>query len=63
MQGIKFNLVNWEDVTKNKNNGGLGIRDQGKMNQALGEKLVWRMIVGGKEWWIEAIRKKIYIKE
>ena len=60
-QGRKFNLVNWEAVIENKNNGGLGIRDQGKVNQALGAKLVWRMIEGGKEWWIEAISRK-YIK-
>ena len=53
--------MNWEGVIENKNNGGLGIRDQGKVNQALGAKLVWRMIAGGKEWWIEAIRRK-YIK-
>ena len=31
------------------------------MNQSLGEKLVWRMIIGDKDWWIEAIRRK-YIK-
>ena len=48
-QGRKFNLVNWEAVIENKNSGGLGIRDLGKMNQAMGAKMVWRMILGGKE--------------
>ena len=31
------------------------------MNKALGEKLIWRLVTGKKEWWKEVIRKK-YIK-
>ena len=42
--------MKWEAVIENKNSGGLGIRDLGRMNQALGVKMVWRMISGGKEW-------------
>ena len=42
-------MVKWEAVIENKNGGGLGIRDLGRMNQALGEKLVWKMIAGGKD--------------
>ena len=60
-QGRKLNLVKWEAIIEDKQSGGIGIRDLGRMNQALGEKLVWRMIRGGKDWWIEAIRRK-YIK-
>ena len=60
-QGRKFNLVKWEAVLEEKSNGGLGIKDLGRMNQAQGAKLVWRIITGSKDWWIEAIRKK-YIK-
>ena len=54
-------MVKWEAVIEDKNSGGIRIRDLGRMNQALGENLVWRMITRGKDWWIEAIRRK-YIK-
>ena len=60
-QGRKLNLVKWEAIIEDKNSGGIGTRDLGRMNQSLGEKLVWRMIIGGKDWWIEAIRRQ-YIK-
>ena len=51
-------MVKWESVIEDKCKGGLEIRDLGKMNTALGAKLVWRMILGGKEWWVESIRRK-----
>ena len=60
-QGRKLNLVKWEAIIEDKNSGGIGIRDLGILNQALGEKLVWRMITWRKDSWIEAIRRK-YIK-
>ena len=47
---------------EDKCNRGLGIRDPGKMNSTLGEKKVWRMVTGEKEWWKEVIRNK-YIKK
>ena len=47
---------------EDKCNRGLGIRDLGKRNNALGEKMVWRMVTREKEWWKEVIRKK-YIKK
>ena len=31
------------------------------MNKSLGEKLIWRLVTGKKEWWKEVIREK-YIK-
>ena len=54
--------MNWDTVLEVKHNSGLGIRDPGLMNNALGAKLVWRMNIGEKEWWKEVIRKK-YIKK
>ena len=60
-QGRKFNLVKWEVVLEEKRNGGLIIRDVGRMNKALGGELVWRMISREKDWWIKEIRKQ-YIK-
>ena len=61
-QGRKFNLVKWESAIEHKSRGELRIRDLGKMNNALGDKLVWMMIFGRKEWWVEAMRRK-YIKK
>ena len=48
-------MVKWEVVIEDKNSGEIRIRDLGRMNQALGGNLVWRMITGGKDWWIEGI--------
>ena len=60
-QGRKFNLFKWDTVLEEKSNRGLGIRDLGKMNNSFRQKMVSRMISGGKEWWKDALRKK-YIK-
>ena len=49
-------------VKEDKDKDVLGIRDPGMMNKALGDKLVWRLIYGKKEWWKEVIRRK-YIKK
>ena len=46
LKGKKFNMVT---VLEDKCNGGLGIRDLVIMNNALGEKLVWRMVNSGKD--------------
>ena len=61
VQKKKFHLVKWDTVKTSKSRGGLGIRDPEKMNKALGPKLIWRLVIGKKEWWKEVIRKK-YIK-
>ena len=60
-QGRKFNLFKWDAVLEEKSNRGLGIRDLGKMINSFTQKMVWRMISEGKEWWKEELRKK-YIK-
>ena len=49
-QGRNFNLFKWDAVLEEKSNRGLGIRDLGKMNNSFRQKMVWRMISGGKEW-------------
>ena len=51
VQRKKFHLVKWDTVKKPKCRGGLGIRDPEQMNKALGAKLIWRLVFGGKEWW------------
>ena len=42
-------MVKWEAVIEDKNSGGIGIKDLRRMNEALGGKLVWRMITRGKD--------------
>ena len=58
MQRKKFHLVKWDIVKRTKSKGGLGNRDPKKMNKALGEKLISRLVTGKKEWWKEVLRKK-----
>jgi hypothetical protein len=57
----KFHLVNWNQVTSAQSYGGLGIREPKLMNIALGDKLLWRMIIGKVTWWNQAIWKKYFI--
>jgi hypothetical protein len=54
----KFHMVNWAITCAPKENGGLGIRDPEKINLALGAKVIWRIITGGKEWWKKALCSK-----
>ena len=47
--------VAWVEVSKPKNEGGLGIRSLKEINFVYGLKLVWRMLVGGSLWgkWVQ----------
>jgi hypothetical protein len=58
----KFHLVNWNQVTSDKNHGGLGIREPTLMNIAMGDKLLWRLIIGNLTWWKKAIWKKYFTR-
>jgi hypothetical protein len=57
----KFHMVKWTITSAPKENGGLGIRDPENLNLALGEKIIWRIITGHKEWWKKAICNKYMI--
>jgi len=46
----KFSLVKWEQVTLPYKQRGLSIRLLGLMNDALGMKMIWRMITGQEIW-------------
>jgi hypothetical protein len=54
----KFHMVNWSTVCAPKENGGLGIHDLEKINIALGEKILWRLVSDGNDWWKKAICNK-----
>jgi hypothetical protein len=51
-------MVNWNTVCAPKEHGGLGVWDPEKINIALGEKLLWRLITDGNDWWKKAIFHK-----
>ena len=54
----KFHLVKWEEVIKNKKEGGLGIRNMKKKNKSLMLKCLWKFITGENMLWREMIRAK-----
>lgn len=41
--------VNWNAITKPKNEGGLGLRKLSEMNKACLAKLSWKMSKGGEQ--------------
>ncbi|WMV41678.1 hypothetical protein MTR67_035063 [Solanum verrucosum] len=54
----KFHLVKWEEVIKNKKEGGLGIRNMKKQNKSLMLKWLWKFMTGENMLWREVIRAK-----
>jgi hypothetical protein len=60
--GKNLHMVNWSIICASKENRGLGICDPEKINIALGEKLIWCLITGGKDWWKKEICYKYLSK-
>ncbi|PNX83908.1 hypothetical protein L195_g039958, partial [Trifolium pratense] len=56
--GRKYHAVNWENITKPKVLGGLGIRRLVHMNKACLMKLAWALKSGEEALWIDVIRGK-----
>jgi hypothetical protein len=54
----KWALVSWEKVCKPKALGGLGLRDPGKLNNTMGEKIWWRWIKNPTEIWAQLWKHK-----
>ncbi|TMX01072.1 hypothetical protein EJD97_025261, partial [Solanum chilense] len=54
----KFHLVKWEEVIKNKKEGGLGIRNMKKKIKSLILKWLWKFMTGENMLWREVIRAK-----
>eukprot|EP00253_Pinus_taeda_P019943 PITA_19943 len=50
-QQRKWALVSWKNLTKRKEEGGLGLRDPDILNKFLGAKLWWRWMRGGNDLW------------
>jgi len=50
--------MNWDIVTLPKKSGGLGIRDLEEANLVMGAEIIWRIVIGKKEWWKIDITKK-----
>ena len=44
----KWSLVVWEKLCLPKHDGGLCLKDLVTLSRALGEKLLWRWVLGGK---------------
>ena len=55
-QQRKWALILWKGLTKNKEEGGLGLRDPYILSEVLGDKLWWRWMRGGEDLW-----KRIWI--
>eukprot|EP00253_Pinus_taeda_P010548 PITA_10548 len=54
----KFSLVNWGQVTLPYEKGGLSIKIPNFSNQAMGLKLIWKIITSKGSWWVEAVKRK-----
>jgi hypothetical protein len=51
-------LISWDTICLEAMEGGLGVRDLRKMNEALILKLVWQLAQGGDKLWVVVIRAK-----
>jgi hypothetical protein len=47
----KYHLIKWDIVKHPKESGGLGIKDPGLSNLAMGEKILWNLVSGRNDWW------------
>lgn len=54
----KIPWVSWSEICKNKEDGGLGIRDIGLFNKVLVEKWVWRLLEERESLWVKIIESK-----
>jgi hypothetical protein len=54
----KWALVNWDKLCMPKTQGGLGLRDPGKLNQVMGAKIWWRWLKNPTAAWAQLWRRK-----
>jgi hypothetical protein len=53
-------LVSWDKVSRDREEGGLGIRDLRMMNEALILKLVWHVASNSDRLWMKVMQVKYY---
>jgi ribonuclease HI len=54
----KLHLLNWQNITRPKDEGGLGIKHSEYRNKALLAKRSWSLLMDSKEIWANVLRKK-----
>lgn len=54
----KFSLVSWGQVSLPYEKGGLSIKIPSFSNQAMGLKLIWKLISSKGSWWVEDVKRK-----
>jgi hypothetical protein len=54
----KWALVNWDKLCLPKSQGGLGLRDPGKLNQVMGAKIWWRWLKNPTAAWAQLWKQK-----
>jgi hypothetical protein len=54
----KWALVNWDKLCLPKSQGGLGLRDPGKLNQVMGAKIWWRWLKDPTAAWTQLWKQK-----
>ena len=57
---IKFHLIKWDIVKDHIINEGTSVQDPNMVNLEMGTKILWRMLLGRKEWWKETLRKNYF---
>jgi hypothetical protein len=57
----KYHLIKWDIVKHPKENGGLGIRDPGLSNLAMGAKILWNLVSRKNDWWKRILQKKYLV--
>lgn len=54
----KIAWVSWDKICMTKEEGGLGIKNLNLFNLALLGKWAWKLVVGGKELWLNILKSK-----
>ncbi|XP_057442323.1 uncharacterized protein LOC130734042 [Lotus japonicus] len=57
-----WHLVNWDTLTRDKDCGGLGIKEMNRFNTALLGKAVWQLVQKPNKLWVKVLDQK-YIKD
>lgn len=62
-EGRKLCLVNWEQMCKPTDKGGLRIRNLVNFNDSLVAKWMWRSIVNEQAQWVKVVKNKESLAE